>query len=116
MLLIFNLQMKCNNLNEMVKGWFVGHFSPAVLQTDQFEVAVKIYKAGETEGLHVHKIATEITVVLHGEVEMCGKILKHGDIITVEPNEPCEFRAITDVTTVVVKMPSISNDKYILDR
>lgn len=101
-----------NNLNEMVKGWFVGDFEPSVLKTNQFEVAVKKYKKGDKENRHVHKIATEITVIVEGEVKMNNEIYKTNDIIIINPNEDTDFECLKDTTTVVVKTPSILGDKY----
>jgi quercetin dioxygenase-like cupin family protein len=96
----------------MVKGWFVGAFSPAALHTDAAEVAVKTYKAGDREDRHVHKVAVEVTLILNGTAEMCDRRLGPGDIIKLAPGEASAFSAITDVTTVVVKLPSIAGDKY----
>lgn len=104
--------MKLSHLNLMTKGWFVGSFDPTLLKTDQFEVAVKEYKAGDTEDWHIHKIATEITVILNGKAQMAEKVFSHGDIIMLEPNEGTSFKALTDLTTVVVKTPSVAGDKY----
>jgi hypothetical protein len=53
-----------------------------------------------------------VTLVLEGTVEMCGRRLSHGDIIKLTPGEAADFTAITDAITVVVKHPSVSNDKY----
>lgn len=100
-------------LSEMIGGWFVGNFSPSILTSADFEVAVKTYKAGDCEDWHVHKIGTEITVILDGRAEIDGKILENGDIILLEPGYGTAFRALTDVKTVVVKTPSIANDKYV---
>lgn len=99
-------------LSQMVGGWFVGNFSPSILANDAFEVAIKIYKAGDYEEWHVHKVSTEITVILDGQAEMDGKTLENGDIILLEPGYGTSFRALTDLKTVVVKTPSVSNDKY----
>ena len=104
--------MKVINLKSMVKGWFVGDFKPTVLQTKDFEVAVKHYKKGDSEDAHVHKIATEITVVVSGKVEMDNHIFSEGDIITIEPGESTNFIAIEDTDTVCVKVPSVKEDKY----
>ena len=41
--------MYTSKLNDMVKGWFVGNFSPTIYSTNDVEVAVKSYKAGEHE-------------------------------------------------------------------
>ncbi len=100
------------NLKNFVKGWFVGAFTPTLIDTNDVEVAVKRYKAGDYESSHYHKIATEITVIISGKVEMNGVKYSDDDIIVIEPNEKTDFRCLTDVTTVVVKFPGASNDKY----
>jgi len=105
--------MKKFHLKDMTKGWFVGDFNPAVLNTKDVEVAVKEYSAGDTETKHYHKIAKEITVVVSGQVEMCGRVFSKGDIIFLDPGEETAFRAITDAVNVVVKMPGIANDKFL---
>ena len=107
--------MKQFDLNEMVKGWFIGNFAPSVCQTDHFEVAVKKYKSGDYESAHFHKVATEITVIAKGKVRMNKIEYSDGAIIVINPNEVTDFFAITDVITTVVKFPSVANDKYILE-
>jgi quercetin dioxygenase-like cupin family protein len=99
----------------MFKGWFVGGFEPTAFQTNAAEVAVKSYKAGETEKKHFHKIATEITLILSGEVEMCGKVWGPGSIIVLHPGEATSFMALQDSTNVVVKVPSVKDDKFEID-
>jgi len=99
-------------LEEMTKGWFVGAFAPTAFNTDVAEVAVKVYKSGDREDRHHHKVATELTLVLSGEVRMNGATYREGDIIRIEPGESTDFEALTDVTTVVVKVPSMVGDKY----
>lgn len=107
--------MKHNRLDDMIKGWFIGAFNPVAFHTDACEVAVKRYSKGDHEGSHMHKIATEITVIVEGSVRMCGKEWHTGDIITIPPGESTNFLALTDVLTVVVKCPGALNDKYIID-
>lgn len=106
--------MKIDNLEKMIRGWFVGNFEPSVLKTDKVEVGVKSYKAGDYEDKHFHKVATEITVIIYGEVEMNGIRYKENDIIIIEPNDVTDFRAITDCKNVVVKIPGVSNDKFLV--
>lgn len=101
------------HLTAMVRGWIVGDFSPTMLATSDVEVAIQRYSAGDYEVAHHHRIATEITVILGGEAEMFGKIFKDGDIVKIPPGNTTDFRAITDVTTVVVKLPGAKNDKYL---
>ena len=105
--------MKHDRLDAMTKGWFLGDFLPTAFRTGACEVAVKHYRAGDHEGVHHHRIATEITVIVSGEVEMMGRRWQAGDIITVEPGEATDFTAITDAINVVVKLPGATNDKYL---
>ena len=107
--------MKISQINKMTKGWFVGNFEPTLYKTNDVEVAVKEYKAGDFEGKHFHKIATEITVVISGVVLMNGIQYKAGDIIIIEPNEVADFKALTNSKNVVVKLPGANNDKYIVN-
>lgn len=104
--------MREARLQDMVKGWFVGDFSPAALRTSACEVAVKHYRAGDHEALHHHLVATEITLIISGEVEMMGRRWGPGDIVVAEPGDATEFRAHTDAINVVVKLPSVPSDKY----
>ena len=105
--------MRTAKLSDMTKGWFVGNFQPTLYQTENVEVAVKTYKAGDHEIAHYHKIATEISVVISGTVEMNGIRYETGDIIVMEPGEVTDFLAVTDAVNTVVKIPGASNDKYI---
>ncbi len=100
-------------LDIFTKGWFVGNFSPTLLPTDAVEVAVKHYKAGESEGAHYHKVATELTVIVSGRVRMSGEEFGPGEIIKIEPGQATDFIPLEDNTvTVVVKVPCVRGDKY----
>jgi len=105
--------VKSFELENMVKGWFVGNFEPTVYRTSAVEIAVKHYKAGETEPVHHHKVATEITIIISGVVRMAGLEWCAGDIVMIEPDESTSFEAVTDTVNVVVKLPSVYADKYI---
>jgi quercetin dioxygenase-like cupin family protein len=107
--------MKNFHIDNMIKGWFVGDFSPTVFSTKDCEVAVKKYKAGDHEGAHHHKVATEITVIVSGTVRMLGKKWEAGDIIVLEPGTVTDFEALTDAVNVVVKVPGAKDDKYLND-
>lgn len=107
--------MNIHKLSDFTRGWFVGDFSPSLFLTKDFEVAVQSYRAGDKELEHFHSIATEITVIIEGRVNINGTMLAEGDVVVFSPNESCKFEAITDAKTVVVKSPSVPNDKYNLD-
>ena len=104
--------MQLHKLSGMTKGWFVGDFSPVVLPSTAAEVAVKSYAAGSVEARHVHRVATEVTLIVSGRARMNDRVLEAGDIVLIEPGEFTDFEALTDVTTVVVKTPSAAGDKY----
>lgn len=104
--------MKRHKLDAMTKGWFVGDFDPVVLRSAAAEVAVKTYAAGDYESPHYHRVATEVTLIVSGSVIMAGERLDAGDIMVVEPSEVADFRVLTDTITVVVKLPSATNDKF----
>ena len=107
--------MKNAKLEDMIKGWFVGNFDPTLYRTTDCEVAVKRYHAGEYEGAHYHKVATEITVVINGTVCMNQTEYHAGDIIVMEPGDITDFKAVTDAINVVVKLPGANNDKFIVE-
>ena len=106
--------MKVDKLNNMFKGWVVGNFEPSLFKTDDFEVAVKEYEAGEYEEKHYHKVATEITIIGKGKVEMNGVEYNSGDIITIEPGEATDFKVIKDTITTVIKFPCVKDDKFLV--
>ena len=106
--------MKLHKLKDMFRGWLVGNFEPSLYKTDDVEVAVKNYKAGDKEEKHYHKIATEITIISDGRVRMNGTIYGTGDIITIEPGEATDFEVLEDTVTTVVKLPCVKDDKYLV--
>lgn len=107
--------MRIEKIENMTKGWFVGNFTPSLYKTKDVEIGLKFYKAGDYEQKHFHKIATELTVIVKGEVKMNGSVYKEGDIIILEPYEVTDFLALTDSITTVVKIPGANNDKYIVE-
>lgn len=101
-----------HRLEAMVRGWFVGDFEPTVVRTPAVEVAVQAYAKGQREPRHVHRVATELTVIVSGRVTMNGVEYRAGDIVTIPPGRATDFVALEDVVTVVVKLPSVRGDKY----
>jgi quercetin dioxygenase-like cupin family protein len=107
--------MRTMKLSDMKGGWFVGDFQPTILQSTKFEAGIKRYQAGDREPAHMHKITTEITVIIEGRVKMNGQELSKGDMILLEPGEACDFHALEDTITAVIKTPSHPLDKYLID-
>lgn len=106
--------MKKYRLNAMQGGWFIGNFTPSCIQLKECEIACKHYLKGEREERHVHKVATEITLIAFGAVLMNEVRYNVGDIVTLDPGEDTDFTALEDAMTVVVKIPSVPGDKYLV--
>jgi mannose-6-phosphate isomerase-like protein (cupin superfamily) len=105
-------RLERHDLSRYTKGWFVGHFEPTLMPSDAVEVAIKHYKAGDHEPSHHHKVATELTAIVSGRARMAGEEIGPGEIIKLVPGQSSDFTALTDVVTVVVKMPCVAGDKY----
>lgn len=107
--------MRVLKLQDMVRGWFVGPFEPSACATDAVEVAIQSYRAGDAEPRHVHRVATEISVVVSGDVRMGERRLGAGDIVVLAPGEPTDFEAVTDAVVAAVKLPAVLGDKYLVE-
>jgi quercetin dioxygenase-like cupin family protein len=104
--------MKISRIEDYFRGWYVGNFEPSCFNTELFEVGLLTHKKGEFWAPHVHKIATEINLLIEGEMKMGEETLKSGDVFIIEPNEVSTPIFLTDCKLVVIKTPSIPNDKY----
>ena len=107
--------MELNKLDNFVKGWVVGNFSPALIKTDKIEFAIKKYNTNDLEAKHVHKIAKEITIIISGKFKMNNHILSEGDILELNPGEISEFQCLEGGYTAVIKTPSVIDDKYLIN-
>lgn len=105
--------MEKHNLEDFVRGWFVGGFEPTLFKTTDVEVAVQKFDKGTKEASHCHKVATEITVIVSGKARMKDDVHEAGSVIKISPGEYTDFEAIEDTVTAVVKIPGALNDKYL---
>lgn len=94
----------------MVRGWFVGHFSPTIYDTKGFEVGFRIHKQGETDN-HYHEFTTEVNLLVSGAMILQNKELNAGDIFVLKPFEITNPCFLTDCAIICVKIPSVSTDK-----
>ena len=105
--------MEKYNLKDMKFGWFVGQFSPSVFKTETCEVGYKQYKKGEKDSKkYYHKKATEITLIVSGKIKLNETIYRKDDIVVISPNEAVSFECLTNVNTIVIKLPGTLNDKF----
>jgi len=98
-------------ITDFEKGWVIGDFKPALLTTKDFEVAVKYHKGGEEYKPHYQEVATEYNVLVSGWMRVNEEDLSPGDVFVFEPKEVAFPKFITDVIVLVVKVPSLPNDK-----
>ena len=106
--------MEIDNISNMIKGRFIGNFEPSLFRTNDIEVAIKEYKGGDKKNAYFHKNVTEIIVVVSGQIRMFNKIWNKGSIIIAEPGDITSFEAVTDSVNVVVKIPGVNDDKYVV--
>lgn len=101
-------------LKDMKGGWFIGNFEPTAYKTEEFEVCYKTHYKGESWDSHYHKIGTEINYLIKGKMILSGTELNGGDIFIIHPNEVAIPIFLEECELIVVKTPSIPNDKYIV--
>jgi len=107
--------MKKFRIEDMKRGWFIGDFEPVAYKTKNFEVGLGHHKKGERWDKHYHKLATEITLIIKGKVEINDQIFVEGDIFIIDKNEVVEPLFLEETDYVVVKTISDINDKYIVE-
>jgi quercetin dioxygenase-like cupin family protein len=107
--------MKKNTIGTFTKGWIVGDFEPSFIRTKDFEFGVKFYEKGDVDQNHFHKEAKEVTVVVSGQFFMNSEKLSSGDVVLIEKNEVVQFSCLESGAIAVVKTPSVSGDKYIVN-
>ncbi|NBO22131.1 hypothetical protein EBU94_02160 [bacterium] len=104
--------MNISKIDDYVRGWYVGDFQPSCYRTSHFEVGLNSHRQNEKWPIHFHKISTEINLLIEGEMTINGKKIESGDIFILEPNEIADPVFLTDCKILVVKTPSVKNDKY----
>jgi hypothetical protein len=100
-------------LDDFKLGWVVGNFEPALLQSSEIEVAVKHFRRGDIEPSHKQLVATEITIVVCGEIRLGGTVYGTNEIIRIPPGIFADFESLTDSSLVCIKYPSLPNDKIL---
>lgn len=107
------MEIKNHRLEDFKLGWIVGNFQPVLRHSTEIEVAIKHFKSGEIEPSHKQVIATELTIVISGEVRLGQKYYVANDIIEIPPGIFADFESITDSALVCIKYPSLPNDKVL---
>jgi hypothetical protein len=106
--------MKLDKIENFKGGWLLGNFEPTLFKNSQFEVGCKFNKKDEYCQPHYHKECTEINLLVYGTLKIQNKILNTGDVFVIYPFEVTDPEFITDCAILVVKIPSIPGDKYLI--
>ncbi len=93
-------------------GWFIGNFRPAAHKTQDFEVCFKLHPKGERWAKHYHKVATEINYLIRGKMKLMNRTFTKGDVFIIKPGEVADPVFFTECELIVVKIPSVKNDKF----
>ncbi len=104
--------MKFDKISNFTKGWFIGDFEPNVFKTDLFEVGLLTRYKGQDDPPHHHEIAIEYNVLVSGSMTINGNLLEKGDVFVIERGEITKSIFHEDTILLVVKTPSVPNDKY----
>lgn len=104
--------MIVDSITNYTRGWYVGDFTPSIHSTPQFEVGLLIHKKGEAWASHFHKKAREINLLIEGKMLMHGIELVAGQLFVLEPWEIADPVFLEDCKVLVIKTPSVKDDKY----
>jgi hypothetical protein len=107
--------MQIYKLNEMKDGWFVGNFLPTAFKTKDFEVCYKKHAKGEFWDKHYHEKIYEVNLLVKGKMLINDIELNEGDIFVIQPFYISKPTFLEDCELVIVKTPSITDDKIIIN-
>lgn len=107
--------MEILDVNNIVRGWFVGNFDNTLYKTDACEVAYKYHFSGEDWPAHFHEHSDEINYLVTGQMEINGQKMEAPCVFIIRKGEVAKPRFITAVTLIVVRVPGIPHDKIVVD-
>jgi hypothetical protein len=108
--------MKKYKFDIMKRGWFIGDFSPSVLKTKKFEVGYLSHKKNEKWETHYHKKSIEYNLLVKGKMKINGKTINKGEIFVFKKGEICSPVFLKNCEIVVVKVPSLPTDKFVVKK
>jgi hypothetical protein len=91
----------------------VGDFDPALIHSKDIEVAIKQFEKGDVEPSHKQIIATEITIIVSGEIRLGEGRYGANEIVIIPPGIYADFEALTECSLVCIKYPSLPSDKVL---
>lgn len=107
--------MKVYDLKNYTKGWFMGDFEPSLFKTPDFEVGFHTYEKGQYWAPHVHKVSDEYNLLIEGKMVVCGQEVNEGQLFVIEKNEVAGPTFLENCKVLIIKVPSVPGDKYIVE-
>jgi hypothetical protein len=92
------------------RGWFIGSFPKAAVQTNYVEVAYTPEPVGLIKA-HYHTRCTETILLISGSVIIQGTKFVAGDIVVLEPGEVNDSDYLEPSVIIGVKTPAGADDK-----
>lgn len=106
--------MKIFELKDFERGYFIGDFFKAVFRTNNFEVSYKFHKKGDVHERHYHQYTTEFILVTQGSLIVNKNKIVKGQLFILEPYMVNEIDYLEDTELVVIKSPSLPNDRVVI--
>ena len=106
--------MREYSVDQFKLGWFIGDFEPTVHKTKDFEVCYRIQKKGEFHQPHYHPIGTEINYLIKGTLKINDQTFVGPTIFIIDPMEHTYPCCETDCELIIIKTPSLPDDKVLL--
>ncbi len=103
--------MKSEKLEDYMGGWLVGDFFPALINSKDIEVSVRILQQYEYAGFFYRKRDTEVLVIIDGVILSDGKRYSQGDILIFSAGDMIDIFPITRSVCVEIKTPGGKIDK-----
>ncbi len=106
--------MIVKDIKEYFKGWYVGNFEPTIFKTDACELGYKLHKQWSEWERHSHQ-AVEVNFLIRGKMKVNDTVIYEGEVFLIESGEVTKPTFLTDCEVIVLKVPCIPNDKFIVE-
>jgi dTDP-glucose pyrophosphorylase len=101
-------------IDNYVRGWLIGDFTPSILRTSEYEVGFSRHKGGEHWGFHYHHELDEYNILISGKMMINNQIIHAGEYFMIPKDVIACPKFLEDCTILCLKSPSKPKDKIII--
>jgi hypothetical protein len=101
-----------NILKNFKGGWIIGNFEPSLINTKNFEIAIKKIKKGFVDIPHYHTGGPEYNILISGKLIQNKTEIFPDEIFIFEAGEIARIQAIEDSVVIAIRGYSDPNDKH----